>query len=173
MIDGLMENRIEIGNIAGGHGLKGEIKVYPFTDNPANLLKTEYFYLNEKKMKVTSSKLSGRFVVFCFDEIKSREEADTLKNTLLYIDRVDAAPLEEDSFYIRDLIGCVVFNGANRIGELQDVLQTGANDVYSIRTDEGEEILLPAVKSVISSIDIVNKRIDAAVPEGLVENIDF
>jgi 16S rRNA processing protein RimM len=168
-----MDDRFEIGKVAGGHGLKGELKVFTFTDDPANLLKIKYFYCGSRKLEAVSIKLSGRFLVVGFSEFKTKEEADALKGTLLYIDRNHAAPLEENSYYIRDLLGCEVYEDGNYIGILEDVMQTGANDVYSIVTDKGGEILVPAIKSVVRNVDVPGRRIDVTLPEGLVEGIDF
>lgn len=168
-----MNNKFEIGIIAGGHGLKGELKVYPYTDDPANLLKSKLFYFKDREWKPVSLKQSGKFIVIGFNEIKSREEADAMKGISLFIDKEDATPLKDGAFYIRDLIGCEVFENKVLLGVLEDVLQTGANDVYSVISESGNEILIPAIKSVVKSIDIEDRKIEVELIEGLVENIDF
>ncbi len=168
-----MDDRFEIGKVAGGHGLKGELKVFTFTDDPANLLENKVFYCGSKKLEAVSVKLNGRFLIIGFKEFRTREEADAMKGTILYIDRSNAAPLADNSYYIRDLIGCEVFDDGNSIGVLTDVMQTGSNDVYSVVSESGNEILVPAIKSVIRLVDITGRRIDVILPEGLVEGIDF
>ncbi|MBN1624712.1 MAG: 16S rRNA processing protein RimM [Clostridia bacterium] len=168
-----MDDRFEIGKVAGGHGLKGELKVFTYTDDPANLLKNKYFYCGTRKLEAISVKLSGHFLVVGFREFNTKEQADALKGTLLYIDRDAAAPLDSNSYYIRDLLGCEVYESGNLLGVLDDVIQTGANDVYSVIPENGVEILIPAIKSVVRKVDVPGRRIDVVLPEGLVEGIDF
>lgn len=168
-----MDDRFEIGKIAGGHGLKGELKVFTFTDDPANLLGIKHFYSDGRKLEAVSLKLSGKYLVVKFREFNTREEADLQRGKLLFIDRRNAAPLSENNYYIRDLLGCLVYNEGIPLGTLSDVMQTGANDVYEVTSESGEEILIPAIKSVVRNVDVVGRRIDVVLPEGLVEGIDF
>lgn len=150
-----MTDRFQIGVIAGTHGLKGEVKVFPTTDEPARFKKLKTVILDlgkgqEKQLTVRQVKFFKQFVIVAFDEFTRIEDVERLRGKSLLIERKDAIPLAEGEFYIPDLIGlAVVEEDGTPVGELTRVLQTGANDVYAVRTPEGKELLLPAIKSCI------------------------
>jgi len=164
-----MEDMMEIGIIAGGHGLRGEIKFYPYSDNPQNLLEVRNFHCEKGLLKILTSKINGRFIVIKTSAVNDRETADSMKGLKLYIHRQEAKPLKEGVYYISDIIGCAVFEEEEPIGIVDDVMRTGSNDVYAIKKEDGSEILLPALKDVILKVDIEGKRIDIRIPEGLVD----
>ena len=103
-----------------------------------------------------------------FKEVDKVEEAETLRNASLKVERKDAAPLEEGSYYIADLIGMQVYTEDGIIlGVLQDIYNTGSNDIYVVRNELGKQILLPAIKEVIKNISLEDNKITVHLLEGL------
>jgi 16S rRNA processing protein RimM len=153
-----MTDRFQVGVIAGTHGLHGEVRVFPTTEDPQRFYDLKTVYLTggrdgEKRLTVKSVKTSGRFVIMAFEEFTAIEEVERLHGRALEIDRKDAIPLGANEFYIPDLIGLRVIDEKDaEIGSITDVLQTGANDVYVCTTPEGKEIMLPAIADCIREI---------------------
>ncbi|SFA78113.1 16S rRNA processing protein RimM [Acetitomaculum ruminis DSM 5522] len=169
-----MEDFIRIGKITTTHGLKGEVKVYPNTDDPKRFkqLKSVYIELNQNKTnyKITSVRFFKNLVLLKFDGIVTIEEAEKLKQGILYVERKDAVPLEEDEYYVADLIGMTVLNEDNElIGELTDVIATGANDVYVVKMNNKKEVLVPAIKECILSVNIHKNIMQVHLLDGLLD----
>ena len=155
-----------VGVISSTHGLKGEVKVFPTTDDPQRFRKLKKVFLDTGKEYLPLTIAGVRFfknqVILKFKEFQDINERDLL------IERDQAVPLAENENFIVDLIDLEVFDDTEkRLGVLTDVLQTGANDVYVVETDEGKEILLPAIPSCILEVDLENGRMSVHVPEGL------
>lgn len=167
-----MQEEIEyfrIGVITEPHGIRGEVKVYPTTDDVNHLKKVEKVYLGEEKklLHLRSVRPQNDRLIFSFAEITGRNDAEVLRKQELYVTRKDATPLEEDEYYVSDLIGLAVYEDGTQIGEVKDVLPTGANDVYVIRRTDGRELLLPAIRQCVLSVDTKTGRMDVSVMEGL------
>ncbi len=167
-----MEEYFEIGQIVNTSGLKGEIKVKPFTDDITKFetLKTIYISLkNElKEFEIEKVRYSKNMVFLKLKGIGTIEEAERYRNLYLKIHRDSAKKLEQGSYYIVDIIGCKVYTEQEEVlGSIVDVFQTGSNDVYVVKNEEGRQILLPAIKEVIKEVDIENKRIIVNLLEGL------
>lgn len=168
-----MEEYFEIGQIVNTSGLKGVIKVKPFTDDITkfNNLKTIYISIKKelKEFKIEQVRFSKNMVFLKLEEIDTIEEAENYRNLYLKVKRDKAEELEEGSYYIVDIIGCKVFTDEQKeLGKVDDVFSTGSNDVYVIKDEVGKQILLPAIKEVIKNIDIENKTITVHLLEGLV-----
>ncbi len=153
---------METGKIVNVHGLKGEVKVYPWCDSPEVLCQFDVLYTNKGTvpMEVQSSRIQKNMVLIKFKGIDTIEQAEELKNKVLYIDREDVE-LEEGTYFIQDLIGLQVFDADTNeyYGVLSDVLETGANDVYTIKNEElHKEFLIPAIPDVVVSTDIKGNR---------------
>ncbi len=153
---------LETGKIVNVHGLKGEVKVYPWCDSPEVLCQFDVLYTNKGTvpMEVQSSRIQKNMVLIKFKGIDTIEQAEELKNKVLYIDREDVE-LEEGTYFIQDLIGLQVFDADTNeyYGVLSDVLETGANDVYTIKNEElHKEFLIPAIPNVVVSTDIKGNR---------------
>ena len=165
---------LDIGKIVNTHGIKGELKIMPLTDDPRryDLLKTALVEKNGslQDYKVESVKYFKNLVLLKLKGIDTIEDAEKMKNLILKIHRKDAVKLPEGSYFVCDLIGCEVkdINGVF-LGKLEDILQTGSNDVYVVREKE-EEILIPALKTVLKNIDIEQKSIIVDLPKGLIDN---
>lgn len=165
-----MKEFFEIGIVTGVHGVRGDIKVFPYTHDPENLSKQKFFIIDGEKTEVQYAKMHGKFLIIHIDSINTREDAENMKGTILCIPRENAAPLPEGQYYMDDLIGSSVFEGEKNLGILEDIMETGANDVYCVVDEKGREILIPAIKGVLLEIDINGRRIDVALPEGLTDD---
>lgn len=168
-----MEEYFEIGQIVNTSGLKGVIKVKPFTDDITkfNNLKTIYISIKKerKEFKIEQVRFSKNMVFLKLEGIDTIEEAENYRNLYLKVKRDKDEELEEGSYYIVDIIGCKVFTDEQKeLGKVDDVFSTGSNDVYVIKDEVGKQILLPAIKEVIKNIDIENKTITVHLLEGLV-----
>lgn len=164
-----MKKMLESGKIVNIHGLNGEIKVNPWCDSPDFLCGFDVLYIgNEKTMaKVQTARIHKNMVIIKLEGIDTPEEANALRNKIIYIDRGDVL-LQEGEYFIQDLIGLTVKNADSGeiYGEVKDVLQTGANDVYEI-SGNGRTYLVPAIEQVIIKTDIENSVILIRPLEGL------
>ncbi|MDO4283581.1 MAG: ribosome maturation factor RimM [Clostridia bacterium] len=164
-------NSILIGKIVNIHGIKGEVKIYPYTDDIENLAKTKVIYLDkalEKKCDITC-RVQKNMLLVKIKGIDTVEQAETLRDKEVYISRDSLEELEEDSYYIEDLLNLdVVDMNGNDIGILKYIFNTGANDVYEIETKEHGRIYLPAIRQVIKKVDIENKKIYVEIMKGLI-----
>lgn len=152
-----------IGEITKPQGVKGELKARPITCDPERFYDLEEVYLLENGQYVprgVSVRSAGpEAVFFRMDGVETRDDAEKMRGTLLYIDREHAVELDEDENFVVDLIGCeCIDTDGNSHGKLVDVLQPGGNDVYVVQGNAGE-ILIPALKIVVLSVDINEKKI--------------
>lgn len=166
--------KTRIGKILNAHGIRGELKVEPLTDNPERYKILEQVYLEDRKKNYTLYDVEFvRFhkgnVLVKLAGIDDMDAAKLVKNQHLAINKSDRMPLEEGAYYIDDLIGLQVFEDDRPIGVLKDVLQPGANDVYVLDSSIYPDLYIPALKSVILSVDLENKRMDVKLPKGLVD----
>lgn len=167
-----MEDMLRVGVFANTHGVRGEIKVFPTTDDAQRFKKLKKVYLDTGKEKMELEISSVRFfknlVILKFKGIDNINDIEKYKGKDLLVTRDQAVPLEEDEYFIYDIIGAkVVTEDGNEFGQLKEVLQTGANDVYVVKTTEGKEILLPVIEECILDIDIENKVVTAHIMPGL------
>ncbi len=163
-----------VGKILKPHGIKGSVKAEIITSFPEHFLDLKKVYVDLENQKQAYSiqevRLSNRFVFLKFSEINSIEEAETLRNAFIYIAEEDLMPLNEDEYYIHDLIGMqVVDENGTLIGTIKDVWTYTANDVYVLQTAQGEEKLIPAIKSVVKAVDREQKTMVIHVMEGLLD----
>ncbi|MBE7028389.1 MAG: 16S rRNA processing protein RimM [Ruminococcaceae bacterium] len=162
---------IEIGQIVNTHGVRGEVKVNSWIDDLNEFCDFEkYFYKkNGEYIELTLDKL--RFHKNCaiikFKEIKDMTEAETFKGTVLL--SLKNKNLPEGVFYVGDLIGIKVFAMEREIGEISDVFKTGASDVYTVKTSDGKEVYIPAVREFIKNIDLDNKTMEINLIDGLLD----
>lgn len=168
-----MENFLEIGQIVNSYGLKGQIKVVPFTDNIQRFskLKTIYIEIEKqlKEFKIEEVKYHKNNILIKLENINDINDAEKYKNCYIKIDRKDAVKLPEDTYFIVDLIGIEVFTQENvLLGKIIDVFPTGSNDVYVVKDELGKQILLPAINEVIKNVDITNKKMIVNLIKGLV-----
>ena len=167
-----MEEYFEIGQIVNTSGLKGELKVKPFTDDITKFNKFKTIYIsikNELKcFEIEKVRFSKNMVFLKLKGIDTIEEAENYRNFYLKIERDKNEKLKENSYYIVDIIGCIVYTEEQKLlGKVDDVFSTGSNDVYVVKSEDGKQMLLPAIKEVIKNVDIQNKTIIVHLLEGL------
>ena len=162
-----------IGQIVNVHGIKGEVKIYPYTDDIDALCKRlKNVYLDEnmnKKYKV-SCRIQKNMILAKIEGVNTVEDAEKLRKVNVYISDEDLDELEDDSYYIKDLIGLDVIdiNADEVIGTLEYVFNTGANDIYEVKRNDGSKVYLPAIKQVIKKVDIQSRKIYVEIMEGLI-----
>jgi 16S rRNA processing protein RimM len=153
------------------HGLKGYLKVLPLTDDVLRYKELDYVYLDKcdlNKFLIEDIKFQKSFILLKLKGINNINEAENYKNSYIKINREYAVKLQEDSFFICDLLECEVFEEIEgHLGKIVDIIQTGSNDVYVVKNEQGNERLIPALKKVVKNVDIKNKKIDIILMEGL------
>lgn len=175
-----MEEYLQVGVITSPHGVHGEVRVYPTTDDAKRFSKLKECILETKKgretLHVRSVKYQKNMVILGFKEFNSMNEVETLRQCPLLVDRKHAVKLDKDEYFIADLIGLKVETdlqdsaGENIFGELTDVIQTGANDVYEILLDDGRGFLLPAIADCVLDVNIKKGVIKIHVLPGLLDD---
>lgn len=159
---------IEIGQIVNTHGIRGEVKLNPWTDDIYDLVDLEVFYDKDSKpLKVESSRVHKNVLIIKFSGVNTMNDAEKMKGKTLYTEKT---PLPEGRYYIKDLTGLTAFECEEKLGELTDVFNTGANDIYEIKTPEGKRIYLPVIEGVIGDVDLEKKTISVTIPEGLLDD---
>ena len=148
-----MEDMLQVGVITQTHGVRGEVKVFPTTDDVNRFKKLKQVILDTGKetmpLEIQSVKFFKQFVILKFKGIDNINDIEKYKRCSLYVTREHAVPLEEDEYFIADMIGMeVCTEDGNIFGTLKDVIETGANDVYVIESAEHGEVLVPRSKNV-------------------------
>ena len=164
---------LEIGQIVNTFGIKGMVKVKPFTDDIRRFdeLKTVYVEKNSTKTEyeIEEVKYHKDMVLIKFKGIDKVEQAEMLRNSYLTVSRDSIEKLEEGRYYIVDLLGLEVYTDEQvLLGTLEDIFNTGSNDIYVVKDKQGKQILLPAIQDVIKQIDIENKKIIVHLLPGLI-----
>lgn len=167
-----MDNKLRVGVIANTHGIKGEVKVFPTTDDANRFKKLKKVFLDAEKelieLEIQSVRFFKNLVILKFKGIDTINDIEKYKGRDLLIDREQAVPLEENEYFICDIIGAVVMTDKEEtLGIIAEVLQTGANDVYVVKTDADEEILLPVTKECVLNVDTEAKKVIVHVLPGL------
>ena len=163
-----MHSRFEIGKIVNTFGIKGEVKVLPYTENIEQFKKIKKIYISNKEVKLQSVKYHKNTVILKLEGIDDMTSAENLRGSIIEIER-SKEKLPKDTYYIADLIGLDVYTDeGNLLGKLEDIYNTGANDIYTVRTEDDKQILLPSIKEVIKEIDIENKKIIVHILKGLI-----
>lgn len=168
-----MEQFFQVGIISSTHGIKGEVKVFPTTDDVKRFKKNTELLLDIKKgdmipLKVSSVKFFKQFVILKFDGYDSINDIERYKGCSLFVTRDNAVKLQKNEYFIADLIGVKVYDEFDSyIGELKEVYETGANDVYIISREDMDDLLIPAIKQCILDVDIENGVMKVHLLEGL------
>lgn len=169
-----MEDFFQIGIITSTHGLKGEVKVFPTTDDAKRFKRLKEVILDTGKerlgLEVEGVKFFKQFVILKFKGIEDISEVEKYRKASLLVTRQNAVRLNRDEYFVADLIGLRVQDedGAE-IGTLREVLETGANDVYVIDLTDGRELLLPAIKQCVLAVDVESGFIKIHILEGLLD----
>ena len=162
-----MDKEIIIGKIVAPHGVRGDIRILPLTEKPELFLDLEYLLLEGgKKLTVKNARFQKRMILVTTKEVTSMNEAELLRDKNIYIKAEDLPELEEDEFYVADLVGIPVYDlEGNQIGTFKDSLSTGSNDVYISAVPGAKDILVPALKEYFKEINLAEKRIVVKLPE--------
>lgn len=167
-----MEQFLQVGIISSTHGIKGEVKVFPTTDDAARFKKLKKVFLDtgagQIELEVQGVRFFKQFVIVKFKGIDNINDVEKYKGKSLYVSRQDAVRLEENEYYIADLIGMEVCTEEGPFGTLKDVMETGANEVYIIDSEAHGEVLIPAIRQCILDVDIEGKKMTIRLMDGLV-----
>ena len=170
-----MVEYFEIGHISNTHGLKGEMKVRPFTEDKKRYEELKKILINikdeYKEYDIESVRYQKDIVLLKLKGVDDIDAAEKLKNRYISIAREDAKNLQNNEYFIADLIGSEIFQNEELIGILDDVFTAGASDVYVIKRKGKKDLLLPALKSIIKNVNVENKRIDVEIPRGLEDEV--
>ena len=168
-----MTKYLEIGQIVNTFGIKGEVKINPFTDDIKRFDKLKTIYIENKKVKkeykIENVKYHKNMVIMKIKDIDTIEQAEELRNAYILIDREDEEPLEDGIYYIVDLIGLEVYTDEGKLlGKVDDIFNTGSNDIYVVKDEFGKQILLPGIPDVLKQVDLEHKKITVHLIPGLI-----
>lgn len=169
-----MEDRFQVGVLTSPHGVRGEIKVYPTTDDPRRFKRLKEVILDTGKesriLEVEGVKFSKQMVIMKFKGFDTPEDIAKYRQCSIYVTRENAVRLGRDEYFIADLMGLKVHNeDGEEIGVLREVLETGANDVYIIDLHDGRELLLPAIKDCVLDVDVEGGKMQIHILNGLLD----
>ena len=153
-----MEDYLSVGQISKPHGIKGEVKVIPLTDDIKRFRKLKKVYIDGNEKTIVWCKMQVDRVILKIEGIDTIEGAEILRNKYIQVKREEAVRLPKDSYFVTDLVSCTVYDTLeNKIGKIYDVIKTGSNDVYWIKDEK--EVLIPALKDIVLEVDIDSHRI--------------
>ena len=169
-----MEDLLQVGIITSTHGVRGEVKVSPTTDDPRRFRRLKEVVLDTGKEKmnleIEGVKFFKQFVILKFKGLDNINDIEKYRQKSLYVTRKNAVRLQRDEYFIADLIGLKVQDeDGKELGTVKDVIETGANDVYEVEMADGKSLLLPAIKQCILNVDVENGTMQVHVLEGLLD----
>lgn len=169
-----MEKYLEIGQIVNTFGIKGQVKIVPFTDDITRFDELKEIYVEKKNelklFQIEQVNYKKNMVILKLKGIETVEEAEKLRNCYLKIDRKDAKKLPKDTYFIIDLLGLDVYTDEGKLlGKVDDIYNAGSSDIYVVKDELGKQILLPAIKDVLKEVDLENKKIIVHLIKGLVD----
>lgn len=169
-----MEQLLQVGAITSTHGVRGEVKVFPTTDDPKRFKRLKEVILDTGKeqipMEIEGVKFFKQFVILKFKGFDNINDIERFKGKNLFVTRENAVRLRRDEYFIADLEGLSVFlEDGTEFGTLTEVIQTGANDVYTIKMKAGGEVLIPAIKECVLSVDIEEGKMVIHLLDGLLD----
>lgn len=167
-----MQDILRVGAVTTTHGIAGEVKVFPTTDDPKRFKKLKSVLLDTghgmQELEIVQVKFFKNMVILKFKDHNKIEDVMSFKGKDLYVPRDKAVKLEENENFIADLIGMTVYEeDGSCLGTLTDVLQTGANDVYVVELNDGREVLIPAIRQCILDVDVEAATMKVHLLEGL------
>ena len=169
-----MEKYLEIGQIVNTFGIKGQVKIVPFTDDITRFDELKEISVEKKNelklFQIEQVNYKKNMVILKLKGIETVEEAEKLRNCYLKIDRKDAKKLPKDTYFIVDLLGLDVYTDEGKLlGKVDDIYNAGSSDIYVVKDELGKQILLPAIKDVLKEVDLENKKIIVHLIKGLVD----
>ena len=168
-----MQDLLQVGAITSTHGIRGEVKVFPTTDDVNRFKKLKEVVLIPERadyIEIQGVKFFKQFVILKFKGIDNINDIEKYKRCPLYVTRENAVKLEKDEYFIADIVGSTVEDeDGNVLGTLKDVLVTGANDVYVVENEDGKELLFPAIKECVLNVDVEQAKITVHIMPGLLD----
>jgi len=164
-----MKELLQAGKICNTHGVRGFIKVIPWTDCPEIFENFSHIYVDEKKYEIHQVSYKKASVLLKLSGVDTVSDAEKLKDKIIYCTKDELGDLPRDTYFVADLLGCFVYDNENLLGSVKDVISTGSADVYEIEDKSGKCMYLPAIKENILCINIKEKKIQVSIPEGLLE----
>lgn len=162
------DERLRVGVVSSVHGVHGECKVFPTTDDMTRFKKLKKVFINDQEMKISSVKFFKNMVICKFEGVETPEDVQKLRGKDIMINREDAVPLEEGEYYIADLIGCdVISDSGDKLGVCEDIVPTGANQVMQVKGKK--DFLVPYIKQCILDVNLEKKQITIHVLDGLMD----
>lgn len=162
--------KIKLGQIVAAVGIKGEVRVYPYTDIPQRFEEVKQLWIESEPVEIKSVRYMKNMVILRLAGVEDRNAAEALRGKYLYIDRKDMWQLPEDTYLVKDLLNLsVVDESGNAVGTLVDVIQNSAQDLYEIQREDGSTFLLPAVGEFVRRVDLKKRLMAVRLIEGLVE----
>ena len=167
-----MKNEIlEIGKVVNTHGIRGELKIQPWCDDPAIFDELEYIYIGGKKYNITRSRFHKTCEIVAVEGINNINEAELLKNKIVTIEREMLGELPEGTYYIADIIGLEVRStNGNILGGIDNVISTGSNDVYEVKREGKKPLLLPVIDEVINEVNLSDGYVSVTLIKGLADD---
>ena len=160
-------DRIKIAKIVSAHGLNGEVKIFPYTDDLSNFKEYKQIYIDGEELEIISQKIASKFIVLKLKGFDYIDDVKRLLNKDVFIDKVQMPSLDEGEYYIHELIAMEVYSEADElIGTVKDVMETSANHVLVVDHD-GKEALIPFVKAFIKELDLKRRKIKVKLIEGI------
>ncbi|MCI6867403.1 MAG: ribosome maturation factor RimM [Lachnospiraceae bacterium] len=169
-----MQDILQVGAVTNTHGIAGEVKVFPTTDDPKRFKKLKHVLVDSgngmKELEITGVKFFKNMVILKFKGLDRIEDVMAYKGKNLYVTRENAVKLKKNEYFIADLVGMDVFTeDGERLGSLRNVIQTGANDVYEVAMENGKDVLIPAIRQCIIDVNVEEAKMTVHLLEGLLE----
>lgn len=159
---------IKLGKITAPQGIKGEVRVYPYTDKPTRFSEIEAVLLDGRRCRIEKARYMKNMVILKLEGIDDRNAAEAMRNRELLLPREELWKQPEDTYFVDDLVGCaVVSEDGAPVGTLKNIHNRPAQDLYEIEKEDGSSFLLPAVKEFVRHVDVANRIIIIHLIEGL------
>lgn len=167
-----MVEYFEVGQIVNTFGIKGQVKVVPFTDDVERFDELKQVYIEKKNelkpFQIEQVNYHKNMVIIKFKNINTIEEAEKYRNCYLKIDRAHAKKLPKDTYFIADLLGLPVYTDEGELlGKVDDIYNSGSSDIYVVKNEMGKQVLLPSIPDVLKEIDLENEKIIVHIIQGL------
>lgn len=168
-----MKDYIKIGQIINTHGHRGDLKIYPLTDDLERFAELTHVYIltqgSYRKYQMAKARVQQNLVVLTLDEVSDMNEAEKLKGLYLEIPITEARPLPQGQYYEYQIIGLNVYEDSLLLGKITAIHRTGSNDVYEVVSEGGKKLYMPALKSVVQQIDLESGKMMVSIPPGLLD----
>ncbi len=167
-----MRNEIlEIGQVVNTHGIRGEIKIQPWCDDPVIFDELEYIYLDGERYKVVKNRLHKNCEIVAVEGVNNINDAELLRNKIVTVPREDLGELPEGTYYVADLLGLEVRTNEGKVlGKIDDVIRTGSNDVYQVKCPGRKDILIPVIEEAVNEVNVDDGYVIVTLMKGLVDN---